>query len=51
MIKPTNDMSTSQPTEVVVSLVVAMKGQSSAYGNSVGSLAEVSMSTVSLPMH
>lgn len=41
MIKPTNDMSTSQPTEVVVSLVVAMKGQSSAYSNSVRSLAEV----------
>lgn len=41
MIKPDIDMSVSQPTEVVVSLVVAMKGQSSAYSNSVRSLAEV----------
>lgn len=41
MIKDSNDMSVSQPTEVVVSLVVAMKGQSTAYSNSVRSLAEV----------
>merc|ERR1711871_571267 len=40
-IKASNDNSVSQPTEVVVSILVAMKGQSSAYSNSVRSFAEV----------
>ena len=41
MIKNSNDMSASQPTEMVVSLVVALRGQSSGYVSSVRSLAEV----------
>merc|ERR1712146_841128 len=41
MIKDSNDRSVSQPTEMVVSLVVAMRGQSTGYASSVRSLAEV----------
>ena len=41
MIKNSNDKNVSQPTEVVVSLVVAMRGQSTGYAKSVRSLAEV----------
>ncbi len=40
MIKDSNDRSASQPTEVVISLVVAMRGQSTGYASSVRSLAE-----------
>ena len=41
MIKNSNDKDLSQPTEMVVSLVVAMRGQSTGYMSSVRSLAEV----------